>query len=442
MGRREIRLKSVLEKNAAVQCHKIQRKYIPELLDYFSQTADPRNVSYISYTNRMTLSTLYHKGIGGIVSMQDMTTEFNKETVVENICSFSGEKPREYLPHHVTINEYLERLDPKELENVLYKICFECIRRKSFNDARYMKKWLVIVDATQTYEGPRRINSQCLERHHNKGTALEKIRYHVDVLEAKIYFGEGLLLSIGSEFIENDGEYREAREKGEEALKQDCETKAFKRLAKKIKEKYPRLPIIMMGDSLYASEPVMQICEEYKWDYIIRYKEGSIPSIAEEYELIPEKEKSGQAEYINDIDYNGRKVNVLRYRERKAVRGKETETRFQWLTSIQITQKNAEKTAQTGRRRWKIENEGFNRQKQWQGDITHACSHNMNALKNHYLMQQIADYVKQLYEWYYLKKMGIERKQKNISSELLASFGRQLTGEDIFISELHKTAFV
>ena len=66
----------------------------------------------------------------------------------------------------------------------------------------------------------------------------------------------------------------------------------------------------------------------------------------------------------------------------------------------------------------------------------------MNALKNHYLMQQIADYVKQLYEWYYLKKMGIERKQKNISSELLASFGRQLTGEDIFISELHKTAFV
>lgn len=27
-----------------------------------------------------------------------------------------------------------------------------------------------------------------------------------------------------------------------------------------------------------------------------------------------------------------------------------------------------------GRKRWKIENEGFNRQKNWQGDITHACS--------------------------------------------------------------------
>ena len=43
----------------------------------------------------------------------------------------------------------------------------------------------------------------------------------------------------------------------------------------------------------------------------------------------------------------------------------------------------------------------------------------------------LADMVKQLYEWFFLKKNGIKKKQKNISSELLASFGRQLTTEDI-----------
>lgn len=48
-------------------------------------------------------------------------------------------------------------------------------------------------------------------------------------------------------------------------------------------------------------------------------------------------------------------------------------------------------------------------------------------MKNHYLMVQIADMVKQLYEWFFLKKNEIKKKQKNISSELLASFGRQLT---------------
>ena len=47
-------------------------------------------------------------------------------------------------------------------------------------------------------------------------------------------------------------------------------------------------------------------------------------------------------------------------------------------------------------------------------------------------MEQISDFMKQLYEYYYLKKNGIEKKQKNISSDLLASFGRQLTKKIYF----------
>ena len=441
MGRKEDRITARLERNASAECNKIQRKYIPNLQQMFSDTIDPRNPSYIQYTNRIMLSTLYHKGLGGVVSMQEMTETFNQEMVVNNIYTYSGEKPQDYLPHYVTLNEYLERLDPVEIENILYQICYDSIRRKSFNNGRFMKKWMVIVDATQTYEGPRQINSRCLERHHNKGTDKEKVSYHIDVLEAKIYLGEGLLLSIGSEFIENSEENQAAQDKSEEARKQDCETKAFKRLSKKIKKRFPRLPIILMADSLYASEPVMQICEENGWEYIIRYKSGSIPSIAEEYEMIPEKEKTGQAEYVNDIDYNGRGVNVLRYKERKVEKGEEKTVHFQWITSIQITKKNAEKIAAKGRLRWKIENEGFNRQKNWQGDITHACSHDINAFKNHYLMTQISDFVKQLYEWYFLKRKGIKRKQKSISSALLASFGRQLTGEDIPETKLHEAVF-
>ena len=47
-------------------------------------------------------------------------------------------------------------------------------------------------------------------------------------------------------------------------------------------------------------------------------------------------------------------------------------------------------------------------------------------------MEQIADFMKQLYEKFYLEKNEIKKLQKNISSELLASFGRQLTKtEDI-----------
>lgn len=86
---------------------------------------------------------------------------------------------------------------------------------------------------------------------------------------------------------------------------------------------------------------------------------------------------------------------------------------FQWLTNIRITVKNAGKIVAAGRKRWEIENEGFNRQKHWQGEmLTHACGWDANAMKNHYLMQQISDMVKRLYEWFSLKQKGINKKQK------------------------------
>jgi len=208
-------------------------------------------------------------------------------------------------------------------------------------------------------------------------------------------------------------------------------------MAEKLKKTFPRLPIVLLMDSLYASKSVMDICKENNWDYIIRFKDGSIPSIAKEYEAIPEKEHVGSAEYINEIDYEGHKVNLLKYREETAEKGKVKITTFQWITNIEITKKNVLKIMRTGRLRWKIENQGFNRQKNWQADITHACSWNEWALKNHYLMYQISDFMKQLYEHYVLKKLGIIKKQKNISSNLLASLARQLTEEDIFRRDTH-----
>ncbi len=46
--------------------------------------------------------------------------------------------------------------------------------------------------------------------------------------------------------------------------------------------------------------------------------------------------------------------------------------------------------------------------------------------------------MKQLYEYFYLEKNEIKKLQKNISSELLASFGRQLTEIEDIEAKLHK----
>jgi hypothetical protein len=88
-----------------------------------------------------------------------------------------------------------------------------------------------------------------------------------------------MVFSIATEFIENEDENVD---------KQDCEINAFKRLQVQLKNKYPRLPICILGDSLYACEPVFEICENNNWKYLFRFKEGRIKSVAKEFEILKE----------------------------------------------------------------------------------------------------------------------------------------------------------
>lgn len=437
MSREQERIRKKLENNPIVECNKIQKKFCPDLFPMFGKVADPRHQSYIEYSSRTMLGTLYYKSIAGIESMQEMTRAFNDEKISKNLYGFMGEAEKAYLPHGVTENEFLEKLDPEELEDIQQNIVYSMIRRKTFDNARVLKKWQVIVDATELDEGYQKKNAHYLSRCYNKGEDNEFTRYHRSVLEAKIYFGDNLVCSIASETIENSAEYVN---QSDEKVKQDCESKAFIRLAAKIKKKFPRLPIIITADGLYVTKTVLQICKDYQWDYIIRYKEGCASSIAKEYRALPEKETAGtDIEYQNKVMFNDFDVNLIYYREKRIAKGKEKETEFSWITSIGITRSNAKKIVRTGRNRWKIENQGFNRQKHWQGNIEHACSYHERAQKNHYLMEQIADFIKQLYEYFYLEKNGIRKLQKNISSELLASFGRQLTETEDIPAQLNES---
>ncbi len=436
MSREQERIRKKLEKNPVAECNKIQKRFYPGLFSKFAGVKDPRHQSYIDYSAKTMLGSLYYKCIGGLSSMQEMTRKFNDEKVVGNLYTFLGEHEQEYLPHGVTVNEFLERLDPEELEKIQKDIVYSMVRRKTFEQAKVLKKWQVIVDATELDEGYKQKNENYLSRCYNRGEKTEFTKYHRSVLEAKIYFENNLVCSIASETIENSDEYVN---KSDEEVKQDCESKAFVRLAEKIKKKFPRLPIVITADGLYVTQRVLQICKEYHWDYIIRYKEGRASSIAEEYRSLPEKETVGtDIEYQNQILFQDFDVNLIYYKEKRIVKGRGKETEFAWVTNIEITKNNARKIVKAGRNRWKIENQGFNRQKHWQGNIGHAYSWDERAQKNHYLMEQIADFMKQLYEYFYLEKNEIKKLQKNISSELLASFGRQLTETEDIEAKLHK----
>lgn len=220
MSRERDRIVKRLEKNPVQECNRIQKKFYPELFSKFEQVKDPRHSSYIEYSSRELLGTVYYKGIAGIVSMQGMTREFNDETVAGNLYSFMDSKAKEYLPHGVTVNEFLERLDPSELEEIQSDIVYKMIRRKTFDDAKVLGRWLVLVDGSELDEGKTKKNENYLSRCYNKGKDNEFIKYHRSVLEAKIYFGNDLVCSIATESIENSAEYNE-KKLSEEEIKQD-----------------------------------------------------------------------------------------------------------------------------------------------------------------------------------------------------------------------------
>lgn len=220
----------------------------------------------------------------------------------------------------------------------------------------------------------------------------------------------------------------------EDVEKQDCERKAFARLTEKLKRDDPRLPICILADSLYACEPVFRLCEGAKWEWLLRFKDGSIPSVGEEADRLYKEGSFVELEekevrYVNGVSGNQRDVNLVRLEEQDQKGERKT---FQFLTSLRLSKGTAEEIGRYGRDRWKIENEGFHTQKKHRYYIGHVFSHDDTAMKNHYLLTQVADILMQLYEHGTAILKRLRCGIKEISSLLLDSIcKRTLTEEDI-----------
>mgnify|MGYP003826406971 FL=1 len=431
-------------KNEIKEFLKIQAHYFPELIQDIKNVMDSRNQSYITYEIEVILYMMILKNVCSIESMQEMSDEFNIDECVKNIYKILGLEEREYLPHYVTVNDCLKKLDNTELEKLRKKMIYGLIRKKSFDHAKFLgKHWLVIVDATQLFSFKERHCEHCLTKTYKKGTDEEYTIYYHQVLEAKIVLDDDMVVSIATEFIGNEAE---------NMTKQDCEMNSFKRLSKSLKDMFPRLPICILGDSLYACGPVFDICKKNKWEFLIRYKDGSIPTLAEEYKEInemgeneeevieieymykrkPKVKATHKMKWVNNLYYQGHKVAVMELEiEKNQKKWKE----FQWVTSIDVTNWTAGEFAETGRKRWLIENEGFNIQKNYRYMITHANSLNYNAMKNHYLLTQLADVLVQLYENGVKGIKLIKRTIEKISEGLLDSIKNQQLKEEDFIYE-------
>lgn len=364
---------------------KIVRQYFPELIDKFEGLTDLRNQSYVTYQMKVIFIVRIMGLMCEIKSMNGITQEFNTEEAIENIAKLCGLELDE-IPHHDTINDVFKKIKVEELEEIRKYMIVKMLRSKMIERYKVRGKYYhIVVDGTGLATSRKKYNKNCLVKNKTDKDGNEYQEYSTYVLEAKLVAGD-MVFSIGSEFIENEKE---------DVEKQDCELNAFKRLAKKIKKEYPRLRIIIGADALYASKTVLDICKENGWKYIIRFKEGTIPTLYKEFEaIVAEDNESRKEKYeiVTKIEYQDYKINVIRYTDTKK------ETKFMYMTDLPITDKNIENTIEVGRARWKIENEGFNIQKNGTFDIGHLYSKNATAIKVHYILIQMTHIVRQLLE--------------------------------------------
>lgn len=417
----------------------VTNHFFHSLREWILEMNDPRNQSYTTYTQADLGYLAILKNICGQYTMREMEENFNKDTCIETLRFLSGNQKLKEMPHYDTLNYYLERLSPECLSDLRKKMVTSLIRGKQFNRGRLQGKyWRVILDGTGLFYFKEKHceNCLCTTRKTEDGKTT-KLYYH-KVLEGKIVLSDAVIISLGTEFIENEEE---------DVTKQDCEINAAKRLLRKIKKEYPRLPICIQGDALYAAEPFMELCrEKYHWEYIFTQKDTRQKKLDESFEWIKSGDDStrqtglskekGTGFYANHVEETAGKkqrMNVFEYEyETKDKKGKVQNIRFQWVTSLELTKRNLEEMIQAGRGRWKIENEGFNNQKNGLYRIEHLNSKNSNAMKNHYLLTQISDILMQLYlAWNpYIKEL--KQTIKNTSSWLLESFrGLTVTDEDV-----------
>jgi hypothetical protein len=310
----------------------------------------------------------------------------------------------EKLPHQDTLNRILSSIEVESIQDAHVAMIRRLIRNKKFNRWLIEGCYPIAIDGTQKHVRRDQVSVEWLQRRFNVDKDNEFTQYYVYVLEASLVFPNGLTLPLMTEFLnytlgdtDND--------------KQDCETRAFHRLAQRLKSAFPRLKIMLLLDGLYPNGPVLQACRKYRWQFMIVLKDKSLPSVWEEYEglkrLEPEQEanliwgnRRQHFQWVNNIAYhygNHQKkkqvVHLVVCEESWVEIDPETNasvnksSRHAWLSSEPLNNSNLHQRCNlAARHRWGIE-EAMLVEKHHGYQYEHCFSFNWNAMKGyHYLM--------------------------------------------------------
>lgn len=253
-----------------------------------------------------------------------------------------------------TLINFLKKESGFVFEQMQVEFIRYLLQGKWLNLAKNQGYYVVAIDAT--------VKDRKYNRMKDPVTGSQKCRY---MLEAKIITPWEWALSVVSEPI---APYNT------ESEKQDSEYNGFLRLAPRLKEALKGYGVCIIGDTLYQTQKMRALCDDYGWKYIFTAKEGRAPKLMSEYylEMNDHPENSGSFtdstpnEQIDlrwaDGEYA--RSQIIEYKvdckvvEIKAINPRNRENVYYgaFITNFDIPNKDAAlKVANWGRLRWNIE---------------------------------------------------------------------------------------
>lgn len=380
----------------------LYRQMLPDLLGKLSKIKDPRQPLKVKH--KITVLMIY--GILLFVyqigsrrnANKDMTTPIFSSNIQAVFPEFKS------IPHADTLARLLEKIDVEKIQDAMVEMLKDLMKKKKFKNHLINKKYLIAVDGTQKFFRDYQWQEEALKR--NVGREVKIPQYYVYALDSVLVLDNGIVLPVLTEILEN-------KDWVEGETKQDCERKAFKRLAPKLRKIFGKGKVTLLGDGLYACGPVIKICRKYNWDFMLVLKEDGLKDVWKEatglMRLEPENSlridwgnRHQVYQWANDIEYEF----DLRHRyteiihvvicfeswEENHIRStkniEKKETRYAWISSKKLSEKNVfMRCTKMARYRWKIEN-NFLIEKHEGYFFEHCYSYNWKAMKGfHYLMK-------------------------------------------------------
>lgn len=369
-----------------------------------------------------------------IGSRQQLKKDRETDSFRLNLLALSC-SDEEYIAHPDSLNYLLKHLSVHAFENVKVQMIKKLIKDKRLDFFRFNNgDFRIAIDATQIFSFKEQHCEHCLKTTHSSGV----VTWSHKMLEAKLVAENGFSLSICSEPIENlNGEY----------TKQDCELNAFYRLAKRLKNIYPRTYFCLLLDGLYACQEVFNTCKKNHWDFIIVFKEKRIPTLFKKAQdemekspqntliLIKENDITQELSWVHYLNYKKHYVHVFCCNEKQRKKDSKI-SKWVWISSIVPDKNNIKKLVNKGgRQRWKIENQGFNEQKNNGFELKHLYGKHENAWKNYYQLLQIAHIIDQLIRYGdFCKKL--QEHSSNQNNKSIMSFRKYYQSTKNFIKRL------